>query len=147
MTYKIQKKTTSKCLHEIFVALRNTLTYKINPPQRLHSDMEPINESTCFIFKICLLPSNKRQRVIYFAYFNMAEDIIIPKQQETVLLRFSHCKADSIVYTWMHPQHPSSLLFTTPYNSLYSFCKTSFFLWPVTKYGIMLQMVKKEWAD
>ena len=80
------------------MALTNTLTYKINLPQRLHSDIEPINESTCFIFKIYLLPSDKRQRVIYFAHFNMAEDIIILKQQETVLPRFSHRKADSIIY-------------------------------------------------
>ena len=51
--------------------------------------MEPINERTCFIFKICVLPSSKRQRVIYFAYFNMAEDLVISMQQETVLPRFS----------------------------------------------------------
>ena len=51
--------------------------------------MEPINERTCFIFKIRVLPSSKRQRVIYFAYFNMAEDLVISMQQETVLPRFS----------------------------------------------------------
>ena len=80
--YHIQniKGNNSKYLHEILIALRNTLTYKINLPQRLHSDMQHIIESTCLIIKICPLPPQKRQRVIYFAHFNMAEDLIISKQ-------------------------------------------------------------------
>ena len=40
----------------------------------------------------------QKVEVIYFAYFNIAEDLIISKQQETVLNRFSHCKVDGIVY-------------------------------------------------
>ena len=52
MTYKLLKETTSKYLYEIYIALRNILTYKINLPQRLHSDVEPIYESTYFNFKM-----------------------------------------------------------------------------------------------
>ena len=80
--YHIQniKGNNSKYLHEILIGLRNTLTYKINLSQRLHSDMEYIIESTCLIIKICPLPPHKRLRVIYFAHFNMAEDVIISKQ-------------------------------------------------------------------
>ena len=41
--------------------------------------------------------------VIYFAHFNMAEDVIISKKQETVLPWFSDRKVDCILYMLMHP--------------------------------------------
>ena len=85
-------------MYEIYIALRNILTYKINLPQRLHSDMEPINESTYFNFKMSVSIKQKEEGDFFFAYFNMAEGVIISKQQETVLPRFSHCKVDCIVY-------------------------------------------------
>ena len=150
MTYKIVKETKSKWLHEIFIASRNTPTYKIkiNLPQRLHSHMEPINESTCFTMSASI---NQKAEVDLFCLFQRGLRHHNLKQQETVLPRFSHSKVDSILYMWMHPQHPSSLLFVTLKSCslqlsvciLWDTFLPNSITWPVTKYGIMLQMVKK----